>query len=47
VVLLSTALTNQEGELQNNNSGKHSEASMVRNFANQFNVNIKIDNLDK
>ena len=47
-MLLSTALTNQEGDQFNEKSNKTtSEAAMVRNFANQFNINIKMDNIDK
>lgn len=47
VMLLSTALTNQEGDQVSNKSGKPSDAAMVRNFANQFNINIKMENIDK
>lgn len=45
VLLLSTALT-PEGDSHSINSNKN-EADLVRQFANQFNINIKMDNFDK
>jgi BMFP domain-containing protein YqiC len=41
VLLLSQALTNEQG------IGMNSEAAMVKNFANQFNINMNLDNIEK
>jgi len=37
VLLLSQALTNEQG---------NDEAAMVKNFANQFNINMNLENID-
>jgi hypothetical protein len=47
VILLSTALTNQEGDQVAKTPGNQTDAAMVRNFANQFNVSINVESIEK
>ena len=39
-------MTNQEGDQMVNQNAQKSDAALVRNFANQFNLNLNMENID-
>ena len=45
VLLLSQALTNEQGGIDSSNNSD--EALMVQNFANQFNINMSVEQINK